>query len=60
MKIVEFFLITWGEKARAGALAGAGVFDKPEPLKNGPDLQHCFRERGVLAPSMFIKYKKFK
>jgi hypothetical protein len=29
--------------ARAGA--GAGIFDKPEPYKNGPAPQHCFESR---------------
>jgi hypothetical protein len=36
MKIVEFFLNYMGKMVRAGA----GIFDKLEPDKNGPVPQH--------------------
>jgi hypothetical protein len=36
IKIVEFFLFYMGEMVRAGA----GIFDKLEPPKNGPAPQH--------------------
>jgi hypothetical protein len=43
MKIFEFFLKYMGKMVRAGADAGAEIFDKlePEPHKNRPASQQC-------------------
>jgi hypothetical protein len=54
MKMVEFFLIIGGKMVQAGA----GIFDKLEPHKNGPAPRHwgwaiLLRNRRVAVPLCF-------